>query len=60
MQNDKPSPHEPLSSKCLRVIIALNGKSTSMLLELTQNKLKQWLVIEKVCISAFFPDFLKL
>ena len=36
-----------LSFKCLGVIVALNGKSASMLLEPTKNKLKQCQVIEK-------------
>ena len=30
-------------------VVALNGKSASMLLESTKNKLTQWLVIEKKC-----------
>ena len=39
-----------LSFECLGVIVvALNGKSASMLLESTKNKPKQWLVIEKKC-----------
>ena len=51
-----------LSFECLGVIVvALNGKSASMLLESTKNKLKQWLVIEKsVNKCNFFPDILKL
>ena len=36
-----------LSFKCLAVIVALNGKIASMLLEQTKNKLKQCRVIEK-------------
>ena len=36
-----------LSFHCLGVIVTLNGKSASMLLEPTKNKLKQWRVIEK-------------
>ena len=36
-----------LSFKCLGVIVALNGKIASMLLEPTKNKLKQCRVIEK-------------
>ena len=36
-----------LSFQCLGVIVTLNGKSASMLLEPTKNKLKQWRVIEK-------------
>ena len=42
------------------VIVALNNKSASMLLEPTKNKLKQWLVIEKsVNKCNFFPNILK-
>ena len=56
----KSSPHQHLSFQCLGVIVALNGKSASMLLEPTKNKLKQWLVIEKsVNKCNFFPDILK-
>ena len=36
-----------LSFQCLGVIVTLNGKSASKLLEPTKNKLKQWWVIEK-------------
>ena len=36
-----------LSFQCLGVIVTLYGKSASMLLEQTKNKLKQWRVIEK-------------
>ena len=47
----KSSPQQPCENTChsnvLRVIVALNGKSTSMLVEPTKNKLKQWRVIEK-------------
>ena len=42
-----PALWKHLSFQCLGVIVALNGKSASMLLEPTQNKLKQWQVIEK-------------
>ena len=50
-----------LSFQCLGVIVALNGKSASMLLEPTKNKLKQWRVIEKSVNNCnFFPDILKL
>ena len=57
-----PAMWKHLSFGCLGVIVvALNGKSTSMLLESTKNKLKQWLVIEKnVNKCNFFPDILKL
>ena len=48
-----------LSFQCLRVIVTLNGKSASMLLEPTKNKLKQWRVIEKsVNKCNFFSDVL--
>ena len=48
-----------LSFQCLRVIVTLNGKSASMLLEPTKNKLKQWWVIEKsVNKCNFFSDVL--
>ena len=57
-----PAMWKHLSFECLGVIVvALNGKSASMLLESTKNKLKQWLVIEKsVNKCNFFPDILKL
>ena len=42
-----PTLWKHLSFQCLGVIVALNGKSASMLLEPTKNKLKQWRVIEK-------------
>ena len=42
-----PALWKHLSFQCLGVIVTLNGKSASMLLEPTKNKLKQWLVIEK-------------
>ena len=55
-----PTLWKHLSFQCLGVIVALNGKSASMLLEPTKNKLKQWLVIEKsVNKCNFFPDILK-
>ena len=42
-------------------MVALNGKSASMLLEPTKNKLKQWRVIEKsVNKCNFVSDVLKL
>ena len=41
-----PTLRKHLSFQCLGVIVALNGKRASMLLEQTKNKLKQWLVIE--------------
>ena len=57
-----PAMWKHLSFECLGVIVvALNGKSASMLLESTKNKLKQWLVIEKsVNKCNFSPDILKL
>ena len=42
-----PALWKHLSFQCLGVIVALNGKRASMLLEPTKNKLKQWRVIEK-------------
>ena len=55
------SPVKHLSFQCLEVIVALNGKRASMLLEPTKNTLKQWRVIEKsVNKCNFFPDILKL
>ena len=42
-----PALWKHLSFRCLGVIVTLNGKSASMLLEPTKNKLKQWRVIEK-------------
>ena len=55
-----PTLWKHLSFQCLGVIVALNGKSASMLFEPTKNKLKQWLVIEKsVNKCNFFPDILK-
>ena len=42
-----PALWKHLSFQCLGVIVALNGKSASMLLEPTKNKLTQWRVIEK-------------
>ena len=42
-----PALWKRLSFQCLGVIVTLNGKSASMLLEPTKNKLKQWQVIEK-------------
>ena len=44
-----PALWKHLSFQCLGVIVTLNGKSASMLLEPTKNKLKQWRVIEKKC-----------
>ena len=43
-----------LSFQCLGVIVTLNGKSASMLLEPTKNKLKQWRVIEKSVNKCHF------
>ena len=42
-----PALWKHLSFQCLGVIVTLNGKSASMLLEPAKNKLKQWRVIEK-------------
>ena len=42
-----PALWKHLSFQCLGVIVTLNGKSATMLLEPTKNKLKQWRVIEK-------------
>ena len=42
-----PAMWKHFSFQCLGVIVTLNGKSASMLLEPTKNKLKQWRVIEK-------------
>ena len=42
-----PALWKHLSFQCLGVIVTLNGKRASMLLEPTKNKLKQWRVIEK-------------
>ena len=44
-----PALWKHLSFQSLGVIVTLNGKSASMLLEPTKNKLKQWRVIEKKC-----------
>ena len=54
-----PAMWKHLSFECLGVIVvALNGKSASMLLESTKNKLKQWLVIEKSVNNCnFFQIF---
>ena len=57
-----PTLWKHLSFQFLGVIVALNGKSASMLwLEPTKNKRKQWLVIE---ISAnkcnFFPRYFEI
>ena len=54
-----PALWKHLSFQCLGVIVTLNGKSASMLLEPTKNKLKQWGVIEKSvnkckCFSQMF------
>ena len=56
-----PALWKHLSFQCLGVIVALNGKSATMLLEPTRNKLKQWLVIEKsVNKCNFFPDIFEI
>ena len=57
-----PAMWKHLSFECLGVIVvALNGKSASMLLESTKSQLKQWLVIEKSVNNCnFFPNILKL
>ena len=60
LMKSPPTLWKHLSFQCLGAIVALNGKNTSMLLEPTKNKLKQWLVIEKsVNKCNFFPDILK-
>ena len=55
-----PALWKHLSFQCLGVIVTLNGKSASMLLEPTKNKLKQWQVIEKSVnkCNFFFSDVL--
>ena len=56
-----PTLWKHLSFQCLGVIVALNGKSASMLLEPTKNKLKQWLVIEKsVNKCNSFPRYFEI
>ena len=56
-----PALWKHLSFQCLGVTVALNGKSTTMLLESTKNKLKQWLVIEKsVNKCNFFPRYFEI
>ena len=45
-----------LSFECLGVIVALNSKSSSMLLKPTKNKLNQWLVIEKSVNKCIFSQ----
>ena len=56
-----PALWKHLSFQCLGVIVALNGKRASMLLEPTKNKLKQWRVIEKSVNKCIFsPRFLKI
>ena len=63
-QIGKSSPHalwKHLSFQCLGVIVALNGKRASMILEPTKNKLKQWRVIEKsVNKCIFFPRYFEI
>ena len=55
------SPVKHLSFQCLGVIFALNGKSASMLLEPTKNKLKHWRVIEKSVNNCnFFPRYFEI
>ena len=49
-----PALWKHLSFQCLGVIATLNGKSASMLLEPTKNKLKQWRVIEKSVNKCIF------
>ena len=55
-----PALWKHLSFQCLGVIVTLNGKSASMLLEPTKYKLKQWRVIEKSVnkCNFFFSDVL--
>ena len=56
-----PTLWKHLSFPWLGVIVALNGKSASMLLEPTKNKLKQWLVVEKsVNKCNFFPRYFEI
>ena len=56
-----PALWKPLSFQCIGVIVALNGKSATMLLEPTKNKLKQWLVIEKSMNKCkFFADIFEI
>ena len=56
-----PALWKHLSFKCLGVIVALNGKSASMLLEPTKNKLNQWLVIEEsVNKCNFYPRYFEI
>ena len=56
-----PALWKHLLFQCLGVIVALNGKSATMLLEPTKNKLKQWLVIRKsVNKCNFFPDIFEI
>ena len=52
-----PALWKHLSFQCLGVIVTLNGKSASMLLEPTKNKLKQWRVIEKNVNKCNFFSF---
>ena len=54
-----PAMWKHLSFECLGVIVvALNGKSASMLLESTKNRLKQWLVIEKSVNKCNFSQII--
>ena len=55
-----PALWKHLSFQCLGVFVTLNGKSASMLLEPTKNKLKQGRVIEKSVnkCNFFFSDVL--
>ena len=56
-----PALWKHLSFQCLGVIVALNGKRASMLLELTKNTPKQWRVIEKsVNKCNFFPRYFEI
>ena len=61
--NSPPAMWKHFSFECLGVIVvALNGKNASMhAFRVDQNKLKQWLVIEKSVNNCnLFPDILKL
>ena len=49
-----PALWKHLSFQCLGVIVTLNGKSASMILEPTKNKLKQWRVIERIVNKCNF------
>ena len=66
VQNWRINPHLPCEKTCHSnvlgvIIVALNGKSASMLLESTKNELEQWLVIEKsVNKCNFFSRYFEI